>query len=82
MTRRIHLHIDRVVLTGVGRIDPVAFERALKAEIAGSLAQADRTGALKAPTSSRTLDGGRLAKPGDPAALGRRVVGRIVGGGS
>jgi hypothetical protein len=81
MTRKVHLHIDRLVLTGVGRIDRASFERRLKASIAEALGP-EGAGGLRNLGSASKLDGGRLATPSDPAALGRRIARRITGGGS
>jgi hypothetical protein len=82
MTRKIYLRIDRLVLDGVGRIDAAAFERSLKTGIAESLGAAVDSGGLRGIGSTAELDGGRMAKPSDPAALGRHIGGRIVRSGS
>jgi hypothetical protein len=82
MTRRISLHVDRLVLDGVAFSDKAAFERALKAQIAQALGRADQAGALQGLGSAASIDGGTLANPGDPAALGRHIAARIARGGS
>lgn len=82
MTRKIHLHIDRLVLNGVGGVDPATFERRLKAAMAEALGAADGAGGLRGLGSAPEIDGGRLATPSDPAALGRHIARRITRGGS
>lgn len=78
--RKVRFHIDRLVLDGVGRVDPAAFERALSQKIAQALTNAERTGGLDGVKSSASVDGGRMAKPGDPAALGAHLAERLTGG--
>ena len=82
MTRKVRLHIDQLLLKGVARIDPVEFGRSLRTALAESLGEAERQGKLRGLRSTAEVDGGRLAKPSDPAALGRHIAGRISGGGS
>ena len=82
MTRKVRLHIDRVVLDGVGPANPLAFERALRRKLGEALGEAHRAGTLDGAASAAKIDGGRLANPADPAALGGRVAARLTRGGS
>lgn len=82
MTPRISLHIDRLVLDGVAISDRAGFERALKAQIVQALGRADQAGELQGISSAARVDGGTLANPGDPAALGRHIASRITRDGS
>ena len=80
MSRRIRLHIDKVVINGPAPADRAAFERALASSLGDALRKAATGPGLQGLASSQRVDGGRLAKPTDPAALGARIVGRLTGG--
>lgn len=78
--RRVVLHIDRLVLRGVGRTDAAAVEQALRAEL-GTLLAADAGAALATQGNAdlRRTAPLTLASGADAAALGRAIAARITG---
>jgi hypothetical protein len=76
--RRIVLHIDRLVLRGIGRADAAAFTAALEAELQRRVAESATPERLTRAPAAR-IDAGsiRLAAGAKPASLGR-ASGRMI----
>jgi hypothetical protein len=72
----IRLHIDSVVVGGLGELSREALSDAVRAEIASRLAADDNLGDRAVPTRIDRVDGGSF----DVAALGNAAdVGRGIG---
>lgn len=78
MTRLV-LHIDRLVLRGLGRVDAAAAAGALQAELQRLLA-ADAGAALRAQAGAPVLRAGLVRLPAgtDAGALGQALAARIA----
>lgn len=79
MTRKLVLHIDRLVLRGVDRSDAAAVSAALQAELQ-SLLGAGGAVTLATQGSTHALQAGRVHLPhgADATVLGQAVAGRIA----
>jgi hypothetical protein len=75
--RRIHLTIDRVVLTGFQPAEARALASALESQLLHALADKEMLPAWARPHHTPVLKLGRLALP--PGAAGARSFGRTLG---
>jgi hypothetical protein len=81
-TRRIVLHVDRLVLRGIDRADAAGVAEGLQAELQALLAGEGAVAALASQHALHAVRAGtaRLSQDADGAAVGRAVAGRIVQG--
>jgi hypothetical protein len=79
---RTVLHIDRLVLRGVARVDAVALSEALQTELQALLRVPANVTAFAAGDGARVLKAGQvtLAPDSDAGETGRAVAARIAGG--
>lgn len=79
MSRRIQVHIDRLILDGVDAGDPRAYQRAVELAIAAELGRPGAIGAISGREAA-SIDGGTVASGSDATLVGRHIAGRLGGG--
>jgi hypothetical protein len=82
MTRRVHLHVDRLVLRGFARADRDAIVRGLDAELVRLLSDAAVNGGFEAGSSRAALPPARFTVSPDaaPAQVGGAAARAVVDG--
>lgn len=81
---RVVLHIDRLVLHGVGRGDAAAFADGLRSELSARLAGVGAVDSLVRLQGDAAMHAGRVRVPAgtDAATVGRAVAAHIVAPGA
>lgn len=79
MTANVRVHIDRLVLDGLGALDGEAVAAALRTELAHLLTERGAMSRLEGDLQAPRLDAGRivLSRDVDAAEIGRAVALRI-----
>jgi hypothetical protein len=81
LSNEIEMHIDEIVLEGLGEVDPAALRNAVQSELARLLSKTRTIGSRLAANQTAMLSTSMTLAPGaDATAIGTQIARSIAGG--